>query len=87
MQPSTQSKHPTRAVIRTVVAATVALLPILPTLVEKLGIVTVPWVAGILVGTGAITRVLAMPQMEEWLHEYGPWLSAQPQDRSEHGQA
>ena len=64
--------------VRTVVAATVALLPILPTLVEKLGIGTVPWVAGILAGAGAITRVLAMPQMEEWLHEYVPWLSAQP---------
>lgn len=87
MQPSTQSKHPTRAVIRTVLAATVALLPILPTLVEKLGVGTVPWVAGILAVAGAITRILAMPDVENWLHEYVPWLSAQPQDRSGHGQA
>ncbi len=75
---STQSKHPRRAMIRTAVAAVVALLPILPTLVEKLGIGTVPWVIGIVGGAAAVTRVLAMPQMEEWLHEYAPWLSAQP---------
>lgn len=78
MTMSTQSKHPRRAMIRTAVAAVVALLPILPTLVEKLGVATIPWVAGIVAGAAAITRVLAMSEMEEWLHEYAPWLSAQP---------
>lgn len=37
--------------------------------------------AQVLLVTGAITRLMAVPQVEEWLQRYVPWLAAQPPDR------
>lgn len=75
---STQSKHPHRATVRTVLAAVVALLPLLPAIVDEFHLGAIPAVAAALVIVGTITRVLAMPDVEAWLHEYVPWLAAQP---------
>lgn len=36
--------------------------------------------AQVLVVTGAITRVMAVPQVEEWLQRFVPWLAASPRD-------
>jgi hypothetical protein len=77
MQP-TQTAHPWRATARTVFAAVVALLPIVPFVVAQLGVATVPWVAGGLVAVGAVTRVLAMPAVNAWITEYLPWLAPAP---------
>jgi hypothetical protein len=79
MVPATQTRHPWRATVRTVAAAVVGLLPLLPSIADQLGLATVPAVVTVLAVTGAVTRVLAMPAVEEWLHDhFRGLLSAQP---------
>lgn len=75
---TTQSAHPWRATIRTIFAATVALLTLLPVIAATAGIEAVPAVAQVLVVTGAVTRVLALPGVEGWLERFVPWLAASP---------
>jgi hypothetical protein len=79
-QVPTQSRHPWRATVRTVFAAGVALLTLLPTIAVVGHVDTVAWVTQVLVVTGAITRILAIPGMNAWLKEYLPGLSAVPRD-------
>lgn len=74
----TQTAHPWRATARTVFAATVALLTLLPVIATTAQIDTVAWVAQVLVVTGAVTRVLALPGVEAFLESYLPWLAARP---------
>lgn len=76
--PATQTKHPWRATVRTVLAAIVAFLPFLPEVVHQFGADSLPWVAGIVAAAGAVTRVLAMPGVDGWLRKYLPFLAAQP---------
>lgn len=79
MTQPTQTQYPRRAVVRTVLAAAVALLPVLPAIVAELGIGGVGWVASGLVVIGAATRVLAIPAVDEWLTDHlGGLLSARP---------
>lgn len=79
--PPTQTRHPWRATTRTMLAAAVALLPILPTLADQLGVATIPWVAAILTAAGTATRILAMPAVDAWLSEHlRGLLSAQPSE-------
>lgn len=81
MSQPTQTRHPWRAVYRTVVAAlpaAIALLYLLPEIAKEAGIAQVGWVAGALVVIAAITRVLAMPAVNAWLHDHLPDLAAQP---------
>lgn len=77
-QTPTQQRHPWRATARTVLAATVALLPLLPTIAATAHVSTVPVVAGVVVVAGTITRVLAIPAVDGWLRRYLPWLAASP---------
>lgn len=78
MTQPTQARHPWRATVRTIAAAVVALLPVLPEIAGQLGVATYPVVASILVVVGGVTRVLAMPSVNTWLHTYSPWLAADP---------
>lgn len=72
----TQIMHPNRATVRTVVAAVIGLLPILPVITDTLGVSTIPWVAGTLAVSAAVTRILANPAVEDYLEEHLPWLAA-----------
>ena len=72
----TQSRHPWRATVRTVIAATLGLLPLLPVIAATAHVDTVPIVAGVLVVVGTVTRVLAVPAVDNWLRRYLPWLAA-----------
>jgi hypothetical protein len=74
----TQTQHPWRATIRTVVAGILALIPIAPVLVDYLGVGAVPWVAGTLAVLATVTRVLAIPAVNGYVQEYLPWLAATP---------
>jgi hypothetical protein len=77
--PATQTSHPWRATVRTVLAAAVGLLPVPPEIANQLGVSAIPWVVSLLAVTGGITRLLATPQVEAWLHEhFRGLLSAQP---------
>lgn len=81
MTQPTQTRHPWRAVYRTVVAAipgALTLLYLLPAIAREAGIAQVGWVAAALTVTAAITRVLAMPAVEVWLHKHLPDLAARP---------
>jgi hypothetical protein len=75
---TTQSRHPWRATTRTVFAAGVALLTLLPVIAMTAGIDTVPAIAQVLVVAGAVTRVLALPGVERFMELYIPWLAASP---------
>lgn len=74
----TQTRHPWRATARTVFAGTVALLSLLPVIAVTAGVDDVQAVAQVLVVSGAVTRVLALPGVEAFLRTYFPWLAAEP---------
>jgi hypothetical protein len=74
----TQTRHPWRATVRTIFAAGVALLTLLPVIAATAGVDTVPAIAQVLVVAGAVTRVLALPGVERFLELYIPWLAASP---------
>ena len=77
MQP-TQTRYPWRATLRTLLAAAVALASLAPVIAVTAHIQAVPAVAQILVVTGAITRVLAMPAVDDFLRRNLPWLATSP---------
>lgn len=79
MEPTpTQTRHPWRATARTVAAATIGALSLLPTVAVTAGIDTVPAVAQAVTVAAAVTRVLALPAVDAWLRTYVPWLAAAP---------
>lgn len=87
---SSQQRHPWRAVLRTVVEAVVPLIIIFPLIVpivnEELGAyLPEGWqAAAVAVATfitavmAAIARILAIPQVDEWLSRWLPWLASEP---------
>ena len=77
---TTQVKHPWRATVRTIFAALIGLIPLLPFIADAAGLAAVPWAVGVLAIAGAITRVLALPGVEAWLRKYFSWLSAEPKN-------
>lgn len=81
MTQPTQARHPGRAVYRTIVAVGVpalALLPLLPLIADTLHLTDVGWVVAVLGAAAGITRVLALPGVEAWMHKHLPDLAAQP---------
>lgn len=76
----TQSAHPWRATARTVLAVVVVLLPVLPQLVDELGLSTYGWAAALVAGAGVVTRVLAIPAVNGQLQRWLPALAAAPKD-------
>lgn len=75
---SSQSRRPWRAVARTTATAAIALLPILPKIADAADIDHIPIVVIILAIAAAITRVIAIPEVDDWLDTYLPWLAADP---------
>lgn len=79
----TQTRHPWRATLRTFFAGTVALLSLLPTVATVGHLDTAPGMAQALAVSVAVTRLLAIPGVDDWLRDYVPWLAAQPKDRGD----
>ena len=84
---ATQSTHPWRATVRTVVAALIALAAMAPLVYsavthEDPGTATGA-AAGALAIAGAVTRVLAVPAVDAWLTRFVPWLAAAARQGSE----
>ncbi|SCL43414.1 hypothetical protein [Micromonospora aurantiaca (nom. illeg.)] len=75
---TTQTRYPWRAVARTTFAAVVALLSLLPTIAAVAGIDAVPLVAQALAVAAAVTRVLAVPGVDDFLRRYLPFLASAP---------
>lgn len=80
LAPSTQTRYPWRAVARTIFAAVVALLSLLPTIAAVAGIDAVPLVAQAVTVAAAVTRVLAIPGVDAFLRQYLPFLASAPAD-------
>ena len=78
MTPTTQTRHPWRATARTVLAALVGALSLVPTIAATTGLDTVPAVAQLIVVAGVITRILAVPGVDQWLRRFFPWLASAP---------
>lgn len=74
----TQSRHPWRATARTVFAAVIALASLLPYVAAEAHVDTVPAVGQVLAVAGAVTRIMALPGVNEWLQDFIPWLAAEP---------
>lgn len=75
---ATQVKRPWRATFRTVFQGAVAVAAILPLVLTTAGIAPVG-LAGIAIAVaGALTRVMALPAVEEFLENYLPFLAAKP---------
>lgn len=74
----TQVARPWRATVRTVFQGVVALAAILPVVLA--GLPLGPAAAGALAIAGTITRIMAIPQVEEFLQKFVPFLAAKPQD-------
>ena len=80
---STQVLHPWRATLRTIIASLVALVPLLqalPAVLQELAGVPMPddlsaWLlaasAALAAGAGAVTRIMAIPQVATWLEYIG----------------
>lgn len=73
-----QVRRPWRATIRTVLTAALALIPILPSMAQAADIDEIPTIAAVLATAAGITRVLALPAVDQWLDKFIPWLSADP---------
>jgi ABC-type uncharacterized transport system permease subunit len=77
----TQLRRPWRATARTVFAAVVGFAALLPLLVQASGVdQTLPAVAGAVAVAGAITRIMAIPQVETFLRTFLPFLAASPKE-------
>ena len=79
---STQNKYPWRATLRTVFAVVVGFAASWGALVSQLGLnPDWRWVAAGTVVAAGVTRVLASPLVEGFLHSYVPWLTAEPKPK------
>ncbi|WP_435589819.1 hypothetical protein [Micromonospora aurantiaca (nom. illeg.)] len=77
MEP-TQTRHPWRATLRTLAAAIVGAITLIPVVAVTAGVDTVPAVAQVIAVATAVTRVLALPAVDAWLRRYLPWLATTP---------
>lgn len=77
--PATQVRRPWRTTVRTVFQFAVGLAPVLPVIVQASGVdQTGPAVAGALVISAGVTRVMGLPAVEAFLQNFIPWLAASP---------
>ncbi|BCJ61612.1 hypothetical protein [Micromonospora endophytica] len=80
MTHTTQTRHPWRATLRTIFAAVIGLLSLLPTIALAAGVDDVPLIAQALGVAAAVTRILAIPGVDAWLRQHLPWLASAPAD-------
>lgn len=75
----------TRRTLRTTLEVIVALAAMVPVLVSTIGLDTtaIPALAGIVAVAAAITRIAALPAVEEFLQTWLPWLAAESSGRHE----
>lgn len=88
-QPNTQPTQPTqvrrpwRATARTVFQALIAFAAMWAIIVETIGLdPSWQWVAVSLAVTGAITRLMALPVVEDFLERFVPFLAADPGEQA-----
>lgn len=67
----TQVRHPWRATVRTALAALIGLATLLPYVLTDTNVGTGPAVTQALAVAATITRIMAVPQVNEWLTIFG----------------
>lgn len=79
----TQVRRPWRTVARSTFQALVAFCALFPVLVETTGLKVEdwPWLGIPLAVAAAVTRVMALPQVEVFLRRFLPFLAAAPRVR------
>lgn len=78
---ATQTRYPWRATLRTAFAVVVGLAAAMPAIVAASGVPETSGAVAIVVGvSGALTRILALPQVDALLRTFVPWLAAEPKD-------
>lgn len=73
---SSQVRHPWRATLRTGIAAFVAALIAFPGIAVVLSIDDIPAVASVVGIAVMVTRVMAIPAVDDWLDTFAPWLAS-----------
>lgn len=74
----TQVRRPWRSTARTVFQAAIALASMWALIVATLDLPDWAWVSASVAVAGAITRLMALPQVEVFLRSFLPFLSAAP---------
>lgn len=79
MTTPTQVRRPWRATMRTTFQLIIGIAVLLPFVVQASGLdpEVYPWLAGLLAVAAAVTRVMALPQVEDFLQRFLPWLAAE----------
>ncbi|MFI7003387.1 hypothetical protein [Nocardia sp. NPDC050175] len=72
----TQVAHPWQATARTVFAILVALASLIPVVAVAGGVDTIPAVAQLITVCAAVTRILALPGVDDFLSRFLPFLAA-----------
>ncbi|WP_280273366.1 hypothetical protein [Nocardia wallacei] len=73
-----QTVYPWRAVLRTVFQVALALVTLIPVVVVTGGIPATGAVAVVLAACAGITRLMALPAVNDLLARFAPWLLAEP---------
>lgn len=77
--PATQVRRPWRSTLRTVFQLAVGLAPMLPAIAHASGVDDTAAPVALALGiSAAVTRVMALPDVETFLQRFVPWLSAAP---------
>lgn len=78
--PPTQVRHPWRSTLRTIVQGLLAFAVLAPIAAAELGLDPdrLPWLAGFLALCAGFARLMALPQVEEFLRRFLPFLAARP---------
>jgi hypothetical protein len=75
----TQVRYPWRSTIRSVFQFLVGLCALVPLLLNASGVEQQGGaVAVALTVSGAVTKIMALPQVEDFLESHIPWLAAKP---------
>lgn len=79
----TQVRRPWRTTVRAVFQGLVALAVLFPVLVQETGLKAedYPWLGIGLAVAAAITRIMALPQVEVFLRRFLPFLAATPKEK------
>ncbi|ATL65153.1 hypothetical protein [Nocardia terpenica] len=77
-----QVRYPWRTVARTLFQLIVGVAAAMPALVGALGLPSSAGVAGALAISAALTRLMAIPAVDDALALVAPWLAAEPGQRS-----
>lgn len=76
---ATQSRHPWRATLRTIFQVGIGLASLAPTVIAVGGLPTNNVVVTqIVLVSAAVTRIMAIPGVNDFLRKVAPWLAADP---------